>query len=84
MFVYKSVNNIMYSPINFVTRDLRAYNIRNPPALIVPHTRSTQTSRFIHVRGAIWWNELNEEIRNSRSVYIFKRKLKTMYFESYN
>ena len=82
-FVYKSINNFIYSPIQFVGREIGPYNLRNPPSLIVPLLRSTQSTLFIHARGANLWNELPYEIRNSRSIFIFKRKLKTKYLQSY-
>ena len=82
-FVYKSLNNIVQSPIQFNYRDAGPYNIRNIPPLIVPFSRSRQSNLFIHVRGANLWNELPLRIRNSTSVYSFKRKLKKYFIDSY-
>ena len=82
-FVYKSVNNLHNSPITYVAREVGAYNIRNPPALIIPACRSTQSKLFVHARGATLWNELTEDVRNSRSLQSFNRKLKTRYLELY-
>ena len=83
-FVYKSVNNLIHSPITYVAREIGAYNLRNPPAMIVPACRSTQSTLFVHARGATLWNELAVEIRNSQSLQSFNRKLKTRYLELYD
>ena len=83
-FVYKTLNHIVYSPINFTIREIGAYNIRNPQPLVVPFCRTHHSSRFIHVRGANLWNELPDLIRNSISAYAFKRRLKKHYLYQYN
>ena len=59
-FVYKSLNNLIFSPITFTIRELRVYNIRNPVELIVPFYRSRQSMIFILARGANLWNNTPE------------------------
>ena len=81
--VYKSLNNILQSPIHFTLRNENPYNTRYTPPLLVPFCRSRQTSFFIHVKGSNLWNELPLMIRNSRSLYTFKRKLKKYIIDSY-
>ena len=61
MFVYKSVNNLICSPISFQNRIQGPYNIRNLEPLVVPFVRSSMSRRFVHVRGANLWNDLSKE-----------------------
>ena len=82
-FVFKSLHNIIHSPINYIYRDMNRYNLRNPPILQIPFTRFKQTSLFVRVKGAVLWNDLPDFIRNSLSVMSFKRKLKKYYLDSY-
>ena len=76
LFVFKSVNNIIDSPIVFTERQLGAYNLRTRPQLLVPNYTSMQSERFIHVRGVRVWNELQESVRNSLTIYSFKYEFK--------
>ena len=82
-FVYKSINNLIASPINFTPQILGPYNLRREEPLQVPFTRSCQTQRFIHIRGSKLWNELPIHIRNARTINCFKLRLKCHYIESY-
>ena len=83
LYVYKSFNQLIYSAIDFNLRPEVHYNIRNPRQMNVPNHNSVQSSLFLHVRGATLWNELPQDIRNSRTVISFKNKLKTYYLNSY-
>ena len=83
LFVYKSLNNLIQSPIQFVRRNIVAYNIRNPPELHVPFYNSQQSKMFICARGPSLWNELEPEYRNANTVYSFKNKLKKKFITSY-
>ena len=83
VFVYKSLNNLLHSPIQFVFRNLVGYNLRNPPELLIPFNASRQSFMFIHNRGSTLWNELPQDIRNANTIYAFKSKLKKSYFDSY-
>ena len=81
--MYKSINNLISSPINFTLRGMGPYNIRNPQPLVLPFHNSVQSALFIHVRGATLWNELPQNIRNSRTVVSFKNRIKKAYLDSY-
>ena len=83
LFVYKSVHNLIPSPINFEFRIINRYNLRNQSNLIIPVHNSRQTELFVHVRGSRLWNSLPIELRNRPSVCSFKFHLKKMYLESY-
>ena len=84
LFVFKSVNGLIDSPIPYQYRILNRYNLRNQNSLIVPPHQSRQTELFIHVRGSILWNSLPIEIRNKRTIQAFKYHLKNLYLQSYN
>ena len=84
LFVFKSVNGLIDSPIPYQYRILNRYNLRNQNSLIVPPHQSRQTELFIHVRGSILWNSLPLEIRNKRTIQAFKYHLKNLYLQSYN
>ena len=83
LFVYKSINNLISSPINFTQRLAAPYNLRNVQHLTVPFTRSSQTKRFPHVRGASLWNELPIHVRSARTIQTFKKNLKNKHIDAY-
>ena len=70
LYMY-AMHNIVPSPITFQRRVQGPYNLRNQEPLVVPRVRSNQSKRFIPVRGANYWNSLPENIRSSRTAYMF-------------
>ena len=83
IFVYKSLNNVIRSPINFQYRNGNAYNLRNQQNLDIPLHHSRQTELFIEVRGARLWNDIPIEIKLKPNVDSFKFNLKKYYLNSY-
>ena len=84
LFIFKSINNFIFCPITIEARPPGPYNLRNIAPLEIPFSRSTQTKRFIRIRGPQLWNALPESIRCSRTVYTFKKKIKHYFVESYS
>ena len=82
MFIFKSISNFILFPI--AARPPEQYNLRNIVPLEIPFSRSTQTKRFIRIRGPQLWNALPESIRGCRTVYTFKKKIKHYFVESYS
>ena len=83
VFVYKSVNNLIESPIEFTERAAGPYNLRMRPQLHVPNHTSKQSERFIHIRGSKMWNGIPERVRSLRTINSFKINLKKLYIDSY-
>ena len=83
MFVFKSLHNIISSPISFEFRVQGPYNLRHQEQLNVPFVRSNQSRRFIRVSGAQNWNNLPAPIRMSRTVVTLKKNLKLLYINEY-
>ena len=83
LLVFKSIHNLIVSPINYSERINVAYNLRTRPQLQVPAHTSAQSERFIHIRGARIWNELPDSIRDSNTVASFKRTLKKNCIDTY-
>ena len=83
IFVYKSINNLIESPINFQYRIIERYNLRNQNNIQVPVYLSRQTELFVHVRGARLWSELPIEIRNKPNINSFIYCLKQFFLNSY-
>ena len=81
--MYKAINELIPSPIRFIARIVPPYHLRGDAPLDVPFVRSNQSRRFLRVRGAQQWNELQPEVRNSRSLFSFKKKLKSFYLQQY-
>ena len=79
LFVFKSVSGLISSPIQFEQRLVGPYNLRNVNTLVVPFSPSSQSQRFIHVRGTKLWNSLPLNVRSVRTVITFKYHLKTIY-----
>ena len=83
LFVFKSLNNHIVSPITFEPRFAGPYNLRNLQPLQVPHHHSNQSRNFILIRGTKLWNSLPSSIRNTATLYTFKRRVKLSFLESY-
>ena len=84
LFVFKSINNLISSPIVFRNRIIQGYNLRNRPQLVIPNHVSKQSERYIHIRGAKFWNELPENIKACRTVNTFKVQFKKLCLQSYS
>ena len=84
LFVYKSINNHINSPINFRFRNVGEYNLRNQDYIEIPIHSSRQTELFVHVRGSRLWREIPAEIRSKRSINSFKYCLKKSYLDTYH
>ena len=72
LLVYKSLNELIVSPVSFINQILGPYNLRRREPLVVPFSRSNQSQRFIAIRGANLWNELPLDIRSCLTVNSFK------------
>ena len=78
--IYKAVNNLnpIFMAEIFVTKDV-PYNLRSSNNLVLPRARSssygTDTIRFI---GQKLWQTLPREIKESQSLEIFKRNIKSI------
>ena len=83
-FVYKAVNGLIPSPITFAVRAPGPYNLRQNEPLIVPFSRFNQTQRFISIRGPLIWNALPLDIRTSRTLQTFKKRIKSYYIDQYS
>ena len=84
VFVFKSLNNIIYSPLVINHRYVRNYQLRNNNnQLEVPFTRHRYAQLFISVRGPNLWNNIPIHIRTAPSLITFKRNLKLFFLNSY-
>ena len=83
IFVFKTINNLVSTSIQFNARFVGPYNLRYVPPLNVPFVRNRQAQMFIPVRGATLWNSLPENIRNSQSLFSFKKNIKQYYLSLY-
>ena len=76
----KSLQN-RYLPTNLIhnhrTKSVTHKNIFHKP------TRKAIKSKCASIRGVGLFNSLPKEIKSAKSIYIFKRKLKQMYFSTY-
>ena len=84
IFVFKSINQLIPSPIPYQIRDLGPYNLRREDQIYVPFSRSSHSQRFLHIRGANLWNELPLELKTCRSIQSFKFNLKKHLLLRYN
>lgn len=83
--VYKCLNNQapVYLQEYIIACETSAYNLRSNDLglLQVPKTNSkTLGDRGFHVSGPTLWNKLPQSIRDSDSLNMFKRQLKTHFF----
>ena len=85
LFVFKTINNLIYSPIPFTFRNVPHYRLRgNHVNLEVPYVRLRHSQLFVHVRGANLWNSIPQNLHHSPTVISFKRNLKNHYLNSYD
>ena len=76
VYMYKSINAGEFAvghTLNTRSRDLAAARFH----------RLTQTQRAVSYAGPTTWNTLPSEIRNSHSLPVFKRKLKSYFIDQY-
>ena len=83
-YVFKCLNGLIYSPVQFLPRELNNYVIRNPNELNIPNVRTTQSQLFVLFRGASTWNNLPNYVREARTLFCFKRRLKQHLLNNYN
>ena len=83
LFVFKSINNLVPSPINYELQARGQYNLRRINQLNVPFARYKQTQRVLHVRGAKLWNELPQTMKQQRTLHSFKFHFKKYLLQSY-
>ena len=79
VYIFKLLNHQLPLWLLFLLR-VRDYHIRSTRQqnnLFVPPTRTITGERGMGVRGPSLWNGLPENVKNSNSVYSFKRNLKT-------
>ena len=85
VFIFKSLNNLTYSPVSFNYRNVEEHFLRNNNNhnLEVPFTRNRFSQMFITIRGAKLWNTIPLNIRNATYVESFKQNLKKYSFVNY-
>ena len=88
LLVYKSLNNLAPAYINRLLKNYKpSRNLRSVDQglLTVPKSNQwTYGDRAFSVAAAKLWNSLPLDIRNSGSITLFKRKLKTFLFKKDN
>ena len=83
LFVYKTVNNLIQSPITFTPREEIPYNLRNVLPLLNPQNQSNQTRLFVESRGKELWNRLPNQIKESNNPLCLKNRLKSYFISNY-
>ena len=85
LFVYKSLNNLIHSSINFTYRNVQRYDLRNNNIqLETPFVRFRFSQLFINTRGPNLWNSIPPNLRLAGTLFTFKRNMKKYYLDSYN
>ena len=84
IYAFKCFHNLLpvdVTPLverNIVTHSHHVRNIDNY-ALRVPVNRTVRRDKFISFVASKFWNGLSKELRESRSLAIFKSELKSLY-----
>ena len=85
IMMYKIVNKMVpdYLSLHFVFRsDTLTYNLRGSDfSLAIPQPRTNYCKRSLLYSGAVLWNSLPLDIRQSLSLDVFKYKLKSYDFD---
>ena len=64
-------------------QDIHKYGTRNREKMFVYGSNSRLKQMSTNVTGVKLWNELDSKIRNSKSLNVFKKKLKYEYISNY-
>ena len=82
--MYKAKNHLLPSNIQnlFKNRECK-YNLRNQNSLEKPHVRTNLKSMGITFGGVTLWNSLDAEIRESRTIVLFKKRFKYIILVKY-
>ena len=89
LFAYKFKNNYLPSvcdsllSINIRSNNDMSYNLRAVNEFTIPFARTSIRERCITIRGAKIWSSLDEDIKNSLSISIFKEKLAKLLIDEY-
>ena len=78
VFVYRCINGDMIPNfLNYFTlrENLRTHLLRNGRNIHTPDTDTQIGRQTAHYTGAILWNNLDHELRKSKSIHIFKRSM---------
>ena len=79
LFIYKLINMNMYKEMKrrvFRNSDVHSHITRNRSQYRLPRTRLKCIRQSCLYLGLSLWNSIDEEITKSRTIYIFKRKIK--------
>jgi len=89
LFVYKFKNNYLPSvcdsllSINARTNNDRSYSLRSVNEFTIPFARTSIRERCITIRGPKIWCNLDEDIKISSSISVFKDKLAKFHINQY-
>jgi len=78
--IYKTLNglNPEFLKAIFICK-ITQYNLRKQNLLLVPRAKSTSFGTLSFAfRGSLLWNSLSDQVKNSPSLYSFKKKLDTI------
>ena len=64
--------------------NIHSYATRNAANFHMPKVRTSLLHKSIIYQGPVVWNSIPDEIRNSKSLNLFKIKLKNYFIQIYN
>ena len=82
--MYKCMNNIAPDYLTCLFKKcsgIHQHNTRNSKNLDIPKYQTAKAQNSFSYREVSIWNSLPSEILNTPSVSVFKRKLKSYYFD---
>ena len=77
--MYKVLNpkdSNLFTSFYHKNKDVHVYNTRKAEDLHVPFARTHVRKFSARVNGAVIWNSIDETIRNTKNVNLFKKYLK--------
>ena len=64
-------------------RSIHDHNTRNRDQLVLPRNQKSRTQKGFLFRGIKEWNNINQEIKNSKNVRAFRRNVKNFLLSKY-
>ena len=80
IFMYKQINSGI-DDFYLKNSSIHNHETRKSDDIRVPSTNSCIREFSIRIKGALTWNSIPKIIRNSKSIYIFKKELKKFLLE---
>ena len=86
-FMYQFTSNVLPNSLHnmfIMTTQIHSHHTRQSGDFYIPHVRLSKSINYVSFQGPKFWNALSNNLKNQKSVYVFKKKLKLCLLEKYS